>query len=304
MVHDTYDGGTETPPDQLFGNYCTEIQSQIIALPSFAHRDSSDPYEYGKYNKLMSSKGVIMGYTYEQTMEVCGYRSDGSEITNVVKNYNQTGSLNRNFDDANDDTLFLNNNMFPVSLETEDMGQVWGNHTGYHIRVSEAWHPSSKGSMEYRGHFMFIQRTYENDGSAFNHPTFENLQDTVKVNPDGVPHQCIFEPVGYTKFVDGPYWKEVYGKLKLAYTSLSYVRAKEIEESMADHSQSDEIQDLLMEEGMYDLTDAAHMKVTSDQMKESVKLVSSKGRNRAKQADDYSDEVTMEIRSIMEEEWS
>ena len=64
MVYSTYDGGTETPPDEAFANFSQEVIASLSALHGFADRDSGDPVRYGPYNEMMSNKGLLFGRTW------------------------------------------------------------------------------------------------------------------------------------------------------------------------------------------------------------------------------------------------
>ena len=90
MVYQTYEGGTETPPDQAFASLSQQIIVKLDRLHGFADRDSGDPTRYGPYNEMMSNKGLLFGRTWITSSDRFG---------NDTSHYDNHGLLNRNFTD-------------------------------------------------------------------------------------------------------------------------------------------------------------------------------------------------------------
>ena len=301
--YQTYDGGTETPNRERFANLCTELEnSPLRALPSFAWRDSTDPYKYRSYQTLMGSKGYLMGYSYEEREVILGKRADGSDRTRIESDFNQTGIYSRCFNDHEDQQLFLNTDRFPVSIEIEDMGPVGGTVTGYHLRCF-ALNDFEGDKIIYRGHMILVQRVYENDGKSFNHPTFDPWKTgTIRTSKKtGKPHPYIFEPVGVSIPVAGYHNRQLVTQLDQANGAC---RAESYKDENQQVGSDNSTKEMLNNLGLYEANPDTQFTVSDKDMNElakASKLIRSSGKAEKITIENHDDD---DITSLIDEVWS
>lgn len=293
MVYQTYDGGTETPPDEAFANFSQEVVASLSALHGFADRDSGDPERYGPYNEMMSNKGLLFGRTWVTQTD---------ERDNDMSYYDNNGLINRNFTDDDPVKNFWIDQV-SVSFETIDMSEVVGTLLGYQLRVIDYWHFVSGKSPEYRGKAIIVARIYENDGKAFNHPLYDNLASgTIKKDRQGRPHKYVFEPIGFSNIVAGDHWLNVFVRLSQNYMACVYRNQKQSrDETLWD---TDDTQSKLIESGLYQLTNDFFIDESKDVKKETRKVITSKGKTRETNRIHQDIDEELSIAELMEQDFS